>query len=49
VWISALYDAKGGREPAGAPTFRGRSDSFHPNDVGHREIAKAIDQTLRLG
>jgi acyl-CoA thioesterase I len=48
VWISSLYDAKGAREPAGVPSFRGSIDSFHPNDVGHRGIAKAIERTLRL-
>jgi acyl-CoA thioesterase-1 len=48
VWISALYDAQGTRQPAGVPTFLGTSDSFHPNDSGHRGIAKAIEQTLRL-
>jgi lysophospholipase L1-like esterase len=48
VWISALYDAKGARQPAGIPTFLGRSDSVHPNHVGHHGIARAIEQTLRL-
>lgn len=48
VWISALYDAKGARLPAGRATFLGRSDSFHPTNVGHREIADAIEHALRL-
>jgi acyl-CoA thioesterase-1 len=48
VWISALYDGKGARQPAGMATFLGRSDSFHPTDIGHRGIANAIEQTLRL-
>jgi lysophospholipase L1-like esterase len=48
VWISALYDAKGARQPAGLPSFLGRSDGFHPTDIGHRGIAAAIEQTLTL-
>jgi acyl-CoA thioesterase I len=46
VWISALYDAKGARQPADLPGFLGTTDGFHPNNTGHREIAKAIAQTL---
>jgi lysophospholipase L1-like esterase len=48
VWISALYDAKGARQPAGQRSFLGRSDGIHPNDAGHRGIARAIEQTLSL-
>lgn len=46
VWISALYDAKGARQPAGLPSFLGKTDGFHPNATGHRAIAKAIERTL---
>jgi acyl-CoA thioesterase I len=46
VWISALYDAKGARQPAGLPSFLGKTDGIHPNDTGHREIARAIERTL---
>jgi lysophospholipase L1-like esterase len=48
VWISQLYDAKGAREPAGLSTFLGKSDGIHPNDIGHRGIANAIDGALSL-
>jgi acyl-CoA thioesterase-1 len=48
VWISQLYNAARARAPAGAPTYLGASDGFHPNDVGHRAIAKAIEETLGL-
>jgi lysophospholipase L1-like esterase len=48
VGISALYDGKGARQPADVATFLGRSDSFHPTNIGHRGIANAIEQTLRL-
>lgn len=49
VWISALYDAKGTRQPAGEPSFLGKTDGFHPTDTGHRGIARAIEQTLGVG
>jgi len=48
VWISALYDAKGARQPAGLPSFLGKTDGFHPNNTGHQGIAEAIEQTLGL-
>jgi acyl-CoA thioesterase-1 len=48
VWISELYDTEAARDPAGLPSFLGRTDGFHPNDTGHRAIAKAIEQTLGL-
>jgi lysophospholipase L1-like esterase len=48
VWISQLYDDEEARNPAGLPSFVGRTDGFHPNDTGHLAIAQAIEETLRL-
>jgi lysophospholipase L1-like esterase len=42
VSLVALSMDLANRGPAQQPTFRGLSDSFHPNDHGHAAIANAI-------
>jgi lysophospholipase L1-like esterase len=42
VDIAAAYDDPANHGPAGAPSFLGSSDWFHPNDAGHRALADDI-------
>jgi lysophospholipase L1-like esterase len=53
VFLSNLYDrryyaASNDRKPVGAASFLGRTDGFHPNAQGHRDIAAAILQAIRI-
>jgi lysophospholipase L1-like esterase len=46
VSLGALANDPSLRGPAKQPTFRGPSDSFHPNDRGHDAIATTIDAAV---
>jgi acyl-CoA thioesterase I len=46
VSLQALTSDPSLRGPAKQATFRGPSDSFHPNDRGHDAIAAAIDAAV---
>ncbi|MGH7903927.1 MAG: SGNH/GDSL hydrolase family protein, partial [Candidatus Dormibacteraceae bacterium] len=45
--ISHIYWESGTRGPKGQRTPWGSSDGFHPNDRGHRRIARAVLWSLR--
>ena len=47
VPIRDLWSTEGMRGPAGVPTPHGESDTFHPNDAGHRAIADRILNSIR--
>jgi lysophospholipase L1-like esterase len=40
--LSDLYERSDLKGPSGEPTESGQSDSFHPNDLGHRAIADRL-------
>jgi lysophospholipase L1-like esterase len=40
--ITAVYVTAGYRGPAGTPTWLGKSDMGHPNDLGHARIAEMV-------
>jgi acyl-CoA thioesterase-1 len=48
VSISDLAADESLKGPAGVPAFGGLSDSFHPNDRGHRLIADRILDVIRV-
>jgi acyl-CoA thioesterase I len=48
VRISDLAANDSLKGPAGVPAFGGLSDSFHPNDLGHKLIADRILDVVRL-
>ncbi|TFC59470.1 SGNH/GDSL hydrolase family protein [Cryobacterium sp. TMB3-1-2] len=43
-----IFEADGTRGPVGTATPFGESDTFHPNDSGHRQIADAILAALTV-
>ncbi|WP_158253849.1 SGNH/GDSL hydrolase family protein [Cryobacterium sp. N22] len=43
-----IFEADGTRGPAGTETPFGESDTFHPNDSGHQQIADAILAALTV-
>lgn len=48
VSLYDLYAVSANRGPTGAEAFGGVSDGFHPNDRGHREIARLLLSRLDL-
>lgn len=46
VSLARIYSMPGTRGPEGKRTEFGISDNFHPNDLGHREIANALEREL---
>jgi acyl-CoA thioesterase-1 len=48
VQMSGIFRQSGIRGPAGVQTWRGVSDDFHPNDVGHSLIARSILRAIGL-
>ena len=48
VPLAGIFEANGTRGPAGTDTPFGESDTFHPNDSGHRQIADAILAALTV-
>ncbi|WP_458781234.1 SGNH/GDSL hydrolase family protein [Arthrobacter sp. D3-16] len=46
--ISTLYGAAGHRGPEGLETWIGTSDTFHPNDIGHKAIANLLLERIKV-
>ncbi|HEX4215508.1 MAG TPA: SGNH/GDSL hydrolase family protein [Candidatus Dormibacteraeota bacterium] len=49
VDLSPFYEQTGNHGPAGAATYLGTSDWFHPNDAGHDAIAELLLQVISVG
>ena len=47
VSLEALSDDPSLSGPAGASTFLGSADAFHPNDAGHAASARAVENAVR--
>ena len=48
VSLRKLYQNPATIGPAGVPAFTGNSDMFHPNDAGHRAIADALLERIKV-
>jgi lysophospholipase L1-like esterase len=46
--MGGLFRQSGARGPAGVEGYRGLSDEFHPNDLGHALIAESILRIIGL-
>lgn len=42
VTLTPIYKNRASIGPVGVPAYGGTSDSFHPNDTGHKAIADAL-------
>lgn len=48
VDVNLVFAGPGNRGPAGLQTWVGVSDDFHPNDQGHRRLADAILERIKV-
>lgn len=48
VDLTSLFISEVNRGPAGVDTWVGKSDTFHPNDTGHKAIADLILERIKF-
>lgn len=48
ISVGSVFSNPGYRGPEGLPTWAGASDTFHPNDAGHKAIANLLLERIKV-